>query len=135
MLGALAHVRMNELIPSRCFLAFKLAALDCPSWSARDITKVLLAAGADINIACKQGKTARQLAEENDECTYALEAFTAFEQRFENEAIGQDIEALKSTLTTKYTFPRDYDRYDTRNCMDGQLPLRTSRISHPHLEK
>ncbi len=49
-----------------CLLALHLAALDCPRSAVRDITLVLLMAGADPKLLDKHGNTAYKLAKDNE---------------------------------------------------------------------
>jgi hypothetical protein len=77
--------------------------MDCPAWSARKITLILLVAGIDKNIRSNDGRLAFELAEANT----SKEAFLAF-QDFESEDndMRLSLEKMKEELDEKYTFKR-----------------------------
>lgn len=98
-----------SLVSCKGFTALHLAALDCPYWSCKEITLLLLIANVDQTIKDGDGKIAIELAQSNDNKP-ALEAFNDFNTR-NDETFATYIENIKEKLLKKYTFHRELSNH------------------------
>ena len=116
-------VKVSSLHQKSCkgYTALHLAALDSPSWSSKEITKLLLIAGLDRFSKCNEGYTPLDLARMNP-CENSHLAFQEFEQYLQiiqtkantnkastnnaatEEKLEREYTSIKKTLLDKYTF-------------------------------
>jgi len=90
-----------NMVSSRGYTALHLAVLDCPAWSAEEVTFLLLCVNIDRTLRCSEGFTAYDLAVQHEK-----ENLINIFQKFENPdtALLEEIEKTKKLLAKDYVY-------------------------------
>lgn len=87
------------------YTALHLAAMDCPDYSVKEITFILMSMRVDVNIRCLLNKTAHELAIESNNTGF-LEVYDRFLHciNSERDELDEEITQLHDQLAASYAF-------------------------------
>jgi len=103
-----------DMVSTKGYSALHLAAIDCPKSKCQQIVFVLLAMNVNTSLQCKEGKTAHDLALENNNTEF-LATYSRFENSSdldnEDSKLRRDVQSLREALSTKYAFAKQCTLY------------------------